>query len=111
MGKAVAAVLPKYKGKLNGIALRVPTPNVSVVDLVVKVSKKCSSEDVNAAMKAAAEGPMKGIINFEEQRLSPATSCRLTTPTQLMLRLPWSWGRISSRWSCGMTTSGATPSA
>merc|ERR1719233_1269642 len=59
--KAVAEVLPKYKGKLNGIALRVPTPNVSIVDLVVKVSKKCSKEDVN--------GPMKGIINFEEQPL------------------------------------------
>merc|ERR1712207_52657 len=67
--KAVAAVLPKYKGKLNGIALRVPTPNVSVVDLVVKVSKKCTKEDVNAAVKAAADGPMKGIINFEEQPL------------------------------------------
>jgi len=67
--KAVAEVLPKYKGKLNGIALRVPTPNVSVVDLVVKVSKKCSKEDVNATLKAAAEGPMKGIINFEEQPL------------------------------------------
>merc|ERR1712084_208526 len=67
--KAVAAVLPKYKGKLNGIALRVPTPNVSVVDLVVKVSNKCTSEDVNKAIKAAADGPMKGIINFEEQPL------------------------------------------
>jgi len=67
--KAVAEVLPKYKGKLNGIALRVPTPNVSVVDLVVKVSKKTSKEDVNAAIKAAAEGPQKGIINFEEQPL------------------------------------------
>merc|ERR1712056_57281 len=67
--KAVAAVLPKYKGKLNGIALRVPTPNVSVVDLVVKVSKKCTAEDVNAAVKAAADGPMKGIINFEQQPL------------------------------------------
>merc|ERR1712170_320367 len=67
--KAVTAVLPKYKGKLNGIALRVPTPNVSVVDLVVKVSKKCSKEDVNAAVKAAADGPMKGIINFEESPL------------------------------------------
>jgi glyceraldehyde-3-phosphate dehydrogenase type I len=67
--KAVAEVLPKYKGKLNGIALRVPTPNVSIVDLVVKVSKKCTKEDVNAAVKAAADGPMKGIINFEEQPL------------------------------------------
>merc|ERR1712172_164731 len=49
--KAVAAVLPKYKGKLNGIALRVPTPNVSVVDLVVKVKNKTSKEDVNAAIR------------------------------------------------------------
>merc|ERR1712072_1201378 len=67
--KAVAAVLPQFKGKLSGIALRVPTPNVSVVDLVVKVSKKTSAEAVNAAIKTAAEGPMKGIINFEEQPL------------------------------------------
>merc|ERR1712117_291717 len=67
--KAVAAVLPKYKGKLNGIALRVPTPNVSVVDLVVKVSKKTSGEEVNAAIKAAADGPLKGIIKFEQQPL------------------------------------------
>merc|ERR1712187_967670 len=63
--KAVAQVLPKYKGKLNGIALRLPTPNVSIVDLVVKVAKKTSTEDVNAAL----EGPVKGIINFETQPL------------------------------------------
>jgi len=67
--KAVAEVLPQFKGKLNGIALRVPTPNVSVVDLVVKVSKKTSAEDVNAAIKTAADGPLKGIINFEQQPL------------------------------------------
>merc|ERR1711879_204505 len=82
--KAVAEVLPKYKGKLNGIALRVPTPNVSVVDLVVKVGKECDKEAVNAAIKTAAEGKMKGIINFEEQPLVRVTSCRQTTPTQLM---------------------------
>merc|ERR1712159_760220 len=68
--KAVAEVLPKYKGKLNGIALRVPTPNVSVVDLVVKVSKKTSKEDVNAAIKAAAQGPQKGIINSVDAALT-----------------------------------------
>merc|ERR1719492_194096 len=67
--KAVAAVLPKHKGKLNGTVLRVPTPNVSIVDLVVKVGKKCTAEDVNGAIKTAAEGKMKGIINFEEQPL------------------------------------------
>merc|ERR1711937_60659 len=54
--KAVAAVLPKFKGKLNGIALRVPTPNVSIVDLVVRVGKSCTAEDVNGAIKAAADG-------------------------------------------------------
>jgi glyceraldehyde-3-phosphate dehydrogenase (NAD(P)) len=64
--KAVSLVLPELKGKLNGIALRVPTPNVSVVDLVVNVEKKTFAEEVNAALKAAAEGPMKGILDFCE---------------------------------------------
>jgi glyceraldehyde-3-phosphate dehydrogenase (NAD(P)) len=66
---AVAKVLPKYEGKLNGIALRVPTANVSVVDLVLKVGKQTSVEAVNGALKQAAEGPLKGIINFEERPL------------------------------------------
>jgi glyceraldehyde-3-phosphate dehydrogenase (NADP+) (phosphorylating) len=60
--KAVALVLPKLKGKLNGIALRVPTPNVSVVDLVVQTEKKTFAEEVNAAFREAADGPMKGIL-------------------------------------------------
>ncbi|KAI3926791.1 hypothetical protein MKW92_030332 [Papaver armeniacum] len=61
--KAVSLVLPQLKGKLNGIALRVPTPNVSVVDLVINVEKKgLSAEDVNAAFRKAADGPMKGIL-------------------------------------------------
>jgi glyceraldehyde-3-phosphate dehydrogenase (NAD(P)) len=64
--KAVALVLPELKGKLNGIALRVPTPNVSVVDLVVQVEKKTFTEEVNSALKAAAHGPMKGILDFCE---------------------------------------------
>jgi glyceraldehyde-3-phosphate dehydrogenase (NADP+) (phosphorylating) len=59
---AVALVLPALKGKLNGIALRVPTPNVSVVDLVVNVEKKCIAEEVNAAFREAAAGPMHGIL-------------------------------------------------
>nr|GMD04563.1 glyceraldehyde-3-phosphate dehydrogenase B, chloroplastic [Ipomoea batatas] len=62
--KAVSLVLPKLKGKLNGIALRVPTPNVSVVDLVVNVEKKgLTAEDVNAAFRKAADGPLKGILD------------------------------------------------
>ncbi|RRT42837.1 hypothetical protein B296_00056839, partial [Ensete ventricosum] len=61
--KAVSLVLPQLKGKLNGIALRVPTPNVSVVDLVVNVEKKgMRAEDVNNAFRKAADGPLKGIL-------------------------------------------------
>ncbi len=67
--KAVALVLPELKGKLNGIALRVPTPNVSVVDLVVNVEKKTFTEEVNATLKAASQGPMKGILDFCELQL------------------------------------------
>eukprot|EP00877_Chromochloris_zofingiensis_P006706 jgi/Chrzof1/2289/Cz11g09290.t1 len=70
--KAVALVLPKLKGKLNGIALRVPTPNVSVVDLVVQVEKKTFAEEVNQAFKDAANGPMKGILAINEEPLVSA---------------------------------------
>eukprot|EP00955_Chlamydomonas_euryale_P051584 354903-Chlamydomonas_euryale.AAC.6 len=60
--KAVALVLPSMKGKLNGIALRVPTPNVSIVDLVVQVQKKTFAEEVNAAFREAANGAQKGVL-------------------------------------------------
>ncbi len=62
--KAVALVLPELAGKLNGIAMRVPTPNVSVVDLVVQVEKATIAEQVNDVLRAAAEGPMKGILKY-----------------------------------------------
>jgi glyceraldehyde 3-phosphate dehydrogenase len=67
--KAVGEVLPALKGKLDGIAMRVPTPNVSVVDLVALVEKKTTTEEVNAALKAAANGALKGILEFEEEPL------------------------------------------
>ncbi|MCX7884611.1 MAG: type I glyceraldehyde-3-phosphate dehydrogenase [Caloramator sp.] len=67
--KAVGKVLPNLKGKLNGFALRVPTPTVSVTDLVCEVSKATTVEEVNAALKEAAEGSMKGILGYEEQPL------------------------------------------
>jgi len=60
--KAVALVLPQLKGKLNGIALRVPTPNVSVVDMCIQVEKKVTAEEINDAFREAAAGPMKGIL-------------------------------------------------
>jgi glyceraldehyde-3-phosphate dehydrogenase (NAD(P)) len=64
--KAVALVYPAVKGKLNGIALRVPTPNVSVVDLVLEVSRGTTREEVNATLKNAAENGMKGIIKYSD---------------------------------------------
>lgn len=70
--KAVALVIPEMKGRLNGIALRVPTPNVSVVDLVVQVEKSTIAEQVNEALKAAAEGSMKGILAYGDE---PLVSC------------------------------------
>ena len=66
---AVGEVLPELKGKLDGIAMRVPVPNVSVVDLAVQVDKKTSSEDVNGAFRDAANGPLKGILQYMTEPL------------------------------------------
>ncbi|MCT0224261.1 type I glyceraldehyde-3-phosphate dehydrogenase [Synechococcus sp. CS-1328] len=63
---AVALVYPPMKGKLNGIAMRVPTPNVSVVDMVLEVSRSTTKEEVNAIFKAASENEMKGIIKYSD---------------------------------------------
>jgi glyceraldehyde 3-phosphate dehydrogenase len=67
--KAVGLVLPELKGKLNGMAIRVPTPNVSVVDLVAELQKDATAEEINAALKKSAEGPMKGILQYSEDPL------------------------------------------
>ncbi len=67
--KAVGEVLPALKGKLDGFAMRVPTPNVSVVDLAVLVEKKTSADEINAAFRAAAAGPMKGVLAVEDSPL------------------------------------------
>ena len=64
--KAVALVYPPVKGKLNGIALRVPTPNVSVVDMVLEVSRSTTKDEVNGVLKAASENGMKGIIKYSD---------------------------------------------
>ncbi len=65
--KAVGKVIPALDGKLNGIAMRVPVPTGSIVDLTVKLEKDPSVEEVNAAMKAASQGPMKGILEYTEE--------------------------------------------
>ncbi|WP_204137796.1 type I glyceraldehyde-3-phosphate dehydrogenase [Halomicronema sp. CCY15110] len=74
--KAVALVLPELKGKLTGMALRVPTPDVSVVDLTFKTTQTTSYKAICAAMKAAADGPMKGILGYTEE---PVVSSDFTT--------------------------------
>jgi glyceraldehyde 3-phosphate dehydrogenase len=66
---AVGEVLPELKGRLDGISMRVPTPNVSVVDLAVLVDKKTSKEEVNAAFKSAADGKLKGLLEYTEAPL------------------------------------------
>jgi len=72
--KAVGIVLPELKGKLNGMAIRVPTPNVSVVDLVADLGKDVTAEEINSALKRAAEGPMKGILQYSEEPLVSSDS-------------------------------------
>ncbi|GAB4372349.1 MAG: type I glyceraldehyde-3-phosphate dehydrogenase [Deltaproteobacteria bacterium] len=67
--KAVALVIPELKGKLDGMAIRVPTANVSLVDLTVELSKAATAEEVNAAVRQAAEGPLKGVLRYVDEPL------------------------------------------
>jgi glyceraldehyde 3-phosphate dehydrogenase len=80
--KAVSLVLPELKGKLDGMAIRVPTPNVSVVDLTATLAKKTDAEKINNALRKAAKGPLKGILGFYDEPLvsidfngNPLSSC------------------------------------
>lgn len=87
--KAVALVIPEMKGKLNGIALRVPTPNVSVVDLVAQVEKKTITEEVNSVLREAANGSLKGILDYTDLELVSSdfrgTDCSSTVDGNLTL--------------------------
>ena len=67
--KAVSLVIPELKGRLDGMAIRVPTPNVSVVDLTAELTRSATAEEINAAMKKASEGPMKGILQYVDEPL------------------------------------------
>jgi len=89
--KAVAEVIPALKGKLNGTAVRVPTPNVSLVDLTVELEKPATVEQINAAFKAAAQGPLKGVLQYSEEPTvsidyngNPASSIFDATNTQVL---------------------------
>ena len=74
--KAIGVVLPELKGKLDGYAMRVPVPTGSATDLTVQLSKPASIDEINAAMKAAAEGPLKGILEYTE---APIVSADIVT--------------------------------
>jgi glyceraldehyde 3-phosphate dehydrogenase len=67
--RAVSLVLPQLEGKLNGMAIRVPTPNVSVIDLVAQLSRSATADEINSAMKDAAEGYLKDILAYCEKPL------------------------------------------
>src|SRR4249920_1091465 len=67
--KAIYLAIPELKGKLDGVAIRVPTPNVSLVDLTVQLGKPASAADINAALKKAAAGPMKGVLEVTDEEL------------------------------------------
>ncbi|MCJ7737630.1 MAG: glyceraldehyde-3-phosphate dehydrogenase, partial [Anaerolineae bacterium] len=67
--KALALVIPELKGKFDGMSIRVPTPTVSIVDSVIEMEKSATVDEVNAAFKAAADGPMKGILGFTMEPL------------------------------------------
>jgi len=81
--RAVSLVLPELQGKLNGMAIRVPTPNVSVVDLVAQLSKPATPEQINEAMKRAAEGELKGILEYCDQPLVSVDFNGTTTSSNL----------------------------
>jgi glyceraldehyde 3-phosphate dehydrogenase len=67
--KAIYLAIPELKGKLDGVAIRVPTPNVSLVDLTVELAKNATAEDINGAFKKAAAGPMKGVLEVTDEEL------------------------------------------
>ena len=83
--KALALVIPELKGKFDGFSLRVPTPTVSVVDFTAELERPATVEELNAAFRAAAAGPMKGILGVRTSRSSPWTS-RATTAARSSTR-------------------------
>jgi glyceraldehyde 3-phosphate dehydrogenase len=89
--KAVSLVIPELKGRLDGMAIRIPTPNVSLVDLTAELSSSTTAEEINAAMKKASEGPMKGILQYVDEPLvsidfnhDPASSCFDSLSTKVL---------------------------
>jgi glyceraldehyde 3-phosphate dehydrogenase len=110
--KAVGLVIPELKGKLDGISVRVPTPNVSLIDLKVMLKKATDKEAINAAMKAAAAGPLKGILEIVDEPLvshdfnhMPASSYFMLAQTKVMdgnLAAVFTWYDNEWGFSCRM---------
>ena len=105
--KAVGKVIPELNGKLDGFALRVPVPDGSAVDLVVELKKEATADEVNAAIKAAAEGPLKGILEYCDEPIvssdiigNPASSifdslCTMVIDGKMLKIVSWyynEWG-------------------
>ncbi len=93
--KAVGLVLPELNGRLDGFAIRVPTPNVSAVDLKFVAKRPTTKEEVNAAIKAAADGPLKGVLDY-----TPKSWCRSISIT-IRIPRPSTWIRprcSTARW-------------
>merc|ERR1711924_78856 len=109
--KAVAIVLPNMAGKLTGIALRVPTPNVSVVDLVIQTEKKTFAEEINAAFRQAADNELKGVLAVSDEPLVSVDYRMTDVSSTIDSSLTMVMGDDMVKVSRGTTTSGATPSA
>jgi glyceraldehyde 3-phosphate dehydrogenase len=106
--KAVGKVIPELNKKLTGMAFRVPTSDVSVVDLTVELAKEATYDQICAAMKAASEGPMKGVLAYTEDKVV-STDFRGESCTSYSTRTPASSSTDFVKVVPGMTTSGATP--
>ncbi|MCX6109966.1 MAG: type I glyceraldehyde-3-phosphate dehydrogenase [Proteobacteria bacterium] len=110
--KAIGLVLPALKGKLDGLSIRVPTPNVSLVDVTFEVARNTTKEEVNQALKAAAAGPLKGILGFSEEplvssdyngnHLSSIVDAELTTVMNGNMVKVLSWYDNETGFSCRM---------
>ncbi len=109
--KALKLVIPEMDGKLDGFAIRVPTPNVSVVDLTFVTEKPIDVKSVNAALKAAAEGALKGILGYTDEELVSSDFKGNPLSSIVDSKLTKVIGTTPARSSAGTTTSGATPTA
>ena len=109
--KAIGLVIPSLQGKLNGISVRVPTPTVSLTDLVCVVSKPTSVDEIHLALREAEKGRMKNILGVEDRPLVSSDYRMDPRPASSMRSAQWSWAGLSSKSARGTTTSGGTVTA